>query len=205
MGRRSSHKPDELRELIITSATDLIDSEGLAGISARAIARQIGYSPGTIYNIFEDLDDLILTVEQRLLERLAVRLAHVPPSSDPVQHLCNLAAAYLAFTQEEPRLWNLLSEHYMPAGWQVPVTFLAKFDALLDEVGKAITPLTGTPESAQQSARVLWAGIHGITSLATAEKLSHITPVMARALVDDLVRTYAAGLTARQPKRKRNA
>ncbi len=78
MGRRSSHTPEELRELIIQAATDLIEHGGLTGLSAREIARKIGYSPGTLYNVFADIDDLILTIEYRLLERLSLRLADVP-------------------------------------------------------------------------------------------------------------------------------
>ena len=45
-----------------------------------------------------------------------------------------------------------------------------------------------------RAARVLWAGVHGITSLSTADKLSVVTTESANRLVDDLVRTYLAGL-----------
>ena len=44
--------------------------------------------------------------------------------------------------------------------------------------------------------RVLWAGVHGITSLSTADKLSVVTTETASRLVDDLVTTYLAGLSA---------
>ena len=207
MGRRSSHKPDELRELIITAATEVIDRQGLVGLSAREIARKISYSPGTIYNIFEDLDDVILTIEQRQLDRLALTLSQVPRSADPVRHLRDLAAAYLAFTQEKPRLWNLLLEHYMPTDWQVPAPFQAKLESLMDEVGTAVVALTGSKDAefSQQHARVLWAGVHGITSLATAAKMTNITQENARTLVDDLVVNYATGLeanSARPPKKR---
>ena len=199
MGRRSSHTPEELRELILQSATDLIEKTGLSGLSAREIARQIGYSPGTLYNVFADLDDLILTIESRLLDRLANHLAEVPPNDDPVQHLCDLAAGYLSFTQEKPRLWNLLFEHHMPNDWKVPPAFQARMEALLTCVEQAIEPLIPNDDTgrAQRAARVLWASVHGITSLATADKLSNVTPENAALLVDDLMRTYLAGLNTR--------
>jgi hypothetical protein len=41
---------------------------------------------------------------------------------------------------------------------------------------------------------VLWAGVHGITSLSTADKLSVVTTESANRLIDDLVGTYLAGL-----------
>ena len=196
MGRRSSHTPEELRELILQVATEIIEHDGLAALSARQIARRIGYSAGTLYNVFSDLDELILTVEQRLLDRLAAHLAHVPQHSDAVQHLCDLASAYLAFTQEKPRLWNLLFEHHMPSARPVPPEFHARMEALLATVERAVEPLIVPPDTARahRAARVLWASVHGITSLATAEKLSAVTPENAVVLVDDLMRTFLAGL-----------
>jgi len=198
MGRRSSHTPEELRELIIDAATDVIERTGLAGLSAREIARRIGYSAGTLYNVFADIDDLVLTIEQRLLEKLALRLNEVPKTTDATQHLCDLAAAYLAFTQERPRLWNLLFEHHMPHDWKVPPNFQARMDALLGIVEQGLVPITANadPARTQRAARVLWASVHGITSLGTADKLTNVTAENAALLVDDAVRTYVRGLQA---------
>ena len=75
MGRRSTHTPQQLRELILDAAQDIIEAQGIAGLSAREIARRIGYSPGTIYNMFENLDDVVLNIEARVLDALDQRLA----------------------------------------------------------------------------------------------------------------------------------
>ena len=198
MGRRSSHTPEELRELIITAATETIEQSGLGGLSAREIARKIGYSAGTLYNVFADIDDLVLTIEQRLLEKLAADLHDVPKTADTTQYVCDLAAAYLAFTQQRPRLWNLLLEHHMPHDWRVPPPFQARLDALLHVVEQGLKPIitTADPARAHRAARVLWASVHGITSLATADKLTNVSAENAAILVDDMVRTYIHGLQA---------
>jgi AcrR family transcriptional regulator len=199
MGRRSVHTPEELRELILQAATELIESDGLAGLSAREIARRIGYSPGTLYNVFENLDDLILTIEARLLDRLADRLGQVSQDTPPRQRLLDLANAYLKFTHENPRLWNLLFEHHMPNGAQVPAWYQVKLDSLMSQIEAALRPLVPghNPTATQRAARVLWSGVHGITSLSTADKLSNVTTEAAVALVHDLVDTYLAGLEAK--------
>jgi AcrR family transcriptional regulator len=196
MGRRSSHKPDELRELILQSATALIEADGLSGLSAREIARRIGYSAGTLYNMFDDLDDIVLTIEARLLDRLAHELMGVPAHPDPIDHLCALAEVYFRFTQRAPKLWNLLFEHHMPTNWVVPIWYKAKLDNLLKEVERALLPITNDDASAKRAAHVLWAGLHGITSLATADKLANITRDEPSDLIQNLVRTYVAGLSA---------
>lgn len=196
MGRRSIHTAEELRELILKAATELIERDGLAGLSAREIARRIGYSPGTLYNVFENLDDLVLTIEARLLDRLALRLGEPSATADPAQRVLQLARSYLAFTHENPKLWNLLFEHHMASGKAVPAWYQTKLDSLMTRIEETLEPVMGTsdPAAVKRAARVLWAGVHGITSLSTADKLSNVTSETAGPLVEDLVVTYLAGL-----------
>ena len=201
MGRRSTHTPLQLRQLILDAAQEIIVAGGLASLSAREIARRIGYSPGTIYNMYENLDDVVLNVEARVLDALDARLAAVlVETGSPVQ-VPQLALAYLAFTQENPRLWNLLFEHHLPAGTELPPWYQEKLEGLMGRIETALAPLfpAGQEAERQRTARVLWAGVHGITSLSTADKLSIVTSETAGRLVEDLVGTYLQGL-ATHPK-----
>ena len=199
MGRRSIHTPEQLRQLILDAAAAIIEAYGLAGLSAREIARRIGYSPGTIYNMFENLDDVVLNVEGRVLDALDERLAaELAKGGDQKTLVLRLAQTYLAFTHERPKLWNLLFEHYMPGGVDTPPWYQEKLERLMSRVEPAVAPLY--PRDAvlerQRAARVLWAGVHGITSLSTANKLANVTSEAAALLVADLVNNYLAGVAA---------
>jgi AcrR family transcriptional regulator len=200
MGRRSIHSPEELRELIIQATTEIVEEDGLEGLSAREIAKRIGYSPGTLYNVFENLDDILLTIEARLLDRLADRLAKTDTSGTPQERLMRLTETYFTFTQERPKLWNLLVEHRLPAGQELPTWYQTKLDSLLSPLEDALAPLIDAKDLGAQkrAARTLWAGVHGMTSLSTASKLSRVTGPASGALVDDLVSTYLAGLAKRR-------
>lgn len=196
MGRRSTHTPEQLRQLILDAAQAIIETNGLAGLSAREIARRIGYSPGTIYNMFQNLDDVVLHVEARVLDALDQRIAELGTADTPEENVYRLAETYLAFTSERPKLWNLLFEHYMPGGTDTPPWYQQKLELLMSRVEQAVAPLFPPSEQAarQRSARVLWAGVHGITSLSTANKLSNVTTEAATYLVKDLIDNYLAGL-----------
>ncbi|MGE0768296.1 MAG: TetR/AcrR family transcriptional regulator [Hyphomicrobiaceae bacterium] len=202
MGRRSTHTPDQLRQLILDAAQAIIESHGLAGLSAREIARRISYSPGTIYNMFQNLDDVVLHIEARVLDALDERLTVALQDGAPEEKVSRLAEAYLSFTNEHPKLWNLLFEHYMPADAQSPAWYQQKLELLMSRVETAMAPLfpAGADQERQRSARVLWAGVHGITSLATANKLSNVTSEAANLLVRDLIHNYLAGVAANARK-----
>lgn len=201
MGRRSSHTADELRELIILETTKIVEQQGLEGLSAREIAKRVGYSPGTLYNVFENLDDLLLTIEARLLDTLAERLAKTDPAGAPDERLRRLIGAYYSFTQERPKLWNLLTEHRMPAGREVPDWYQEKLENLLQPIEAALAPYLASaePGAQRQAARTLWASVHGMTSLSTANKLSHVTARAGRSMVDEFMSTYLAGLKQQRP------
>ena len=196
MGRRSTHTPEQLTQLILDAAQAIIEEQGLAGLSAREIARRISYSPGTIYNMFENLDDVILNVEARVLESLEQRLAGVLRDGVNRETVNKLALSYLAFTHERPKLWNLLFEHHMAAGSELPAWYQQKLGVLLASVEQALAPHFAPEDTQgrQRAARVLWAGVHGITSLSTADKLSIVSSDAAQIMVDDLVRTYLRGV-----------
>ena len=202
MGRRSTHTPHQLRDLILEAAQDIIVAQGLAGLSAREIARRIGYSPGTIYNMFANLDDVVLHVEARLLDALDARLSAVLQEGRQGETVRLLAQAYLGFTHERPKLWNLLFEHHLPVGTELPSWYQQKLEGLMARIESALAPMFGPGRDAdrQRTARVLWAGVHGITSLSTADKLSVVTTESASKMVDELVSVYLAGIAAQAAK-----
>jgi AcrR family transcriptional regulator len=180
----------------------LIQESGLGGMSAREIARRINYSPGTLYNAFENLDDLVLTIEGRLLDGLLAALSAVPNGGDPRARVHEIANRYLAFAMKNPKLWNLIFEHHVPVSQSVPASYGLKFEALMGMFEDALRPLSSgrDADDVKRSARVLWAGVHGISSLSAADKLSIIATEDARVLIDDLVRTYLNGLASASPK-----
>jgi AcrR family transcriptional regulator len=198
MGRRSVHTADQLRDVILEASRAIIAEQGLLALSAREIARRIDYSPGTLYNVFQNLDDIILTIEGQMLDRLSETLTALPVAATPGEQVRQLAHAYLAFSHDNPRLWNLLFEHHLPADQDVPGWYRAKLTGLLAQVEAAVLPLLpdASGDTVRRSARVLWAGVHGITSLSTADKLSNVTSDTATQLIDDLVGLYLAGLAA---------
>lgn len=194
MARRKDHSHDQLHKMALDAARDIAEEEGLRGITARRIATQIGYSPGTLYNVFENLDDLIVQLNVDTLNALYKVCKVAPSDKDPVVALKSLARIYIRFTDDHPHLWSLLFERSMPHGSQLPDWYLEKVRQLLALIEDAIAPMFPSGQEAERlhSARVLWTGIHGICSLAASGSIAEIeTPT---AMADTLITNYIAGL-----------
>lgn len=199
--RRPKHSQDELRELILSAATALIEEGGLDALSAREVARRIGYSPGTLYNVFKDRDEIVLTIESRLLDGLAAHLDGIKRQNGPREQVMALADAYLDFTRANPNLWKILFVHSLGNSVDPPDWYQEKIDTLLMRLEDALRPAGDDGELATPSlnARVLWASVHGITSLPVAGKLNGLTNEAMHKLVETLVATYLDGLGGNCP------
>lgn len=202
MGRRSNHTPEQLRELVLRSAYAVIAENGLAGVSAREIARRIGYSPGTLYNLFDGLDDLVLQVEGLMLDELDRKLADLPAEGSADVQLNQLVEAYLAFGRERPKLWNLIAQHSLLPKMSVPSWYSEKLERIVGRVEAVLAgcmPPPAQPHEVRRVALVLWSSLHGLTSIATAEKLSSILNGSVDLLATELTSVFLAGLR-RGPK-----
>ena len=201
MGRRSSHTSDQLRELIIQSTLEIVEQSGLAGISAREIARKVEYSPGTLYNIFDSLDDLVLHVGARVIGLLDSELAEVSASGSPETRLRSLAQACVRFSRTRPHLWSLISHNMSHHASAMPNWYLDELEHLIQRFEAVVSPILAESrvETAKLSrtGRLLWAGVLGVATLSLTDSRSHRRNGAPEELVDIFVSTYLAGLECR--------
>ena len=198
MGRRSDHDRDEIHEMILTAAEEIVAASGLRSLGIRRIAARIGYSVGTLYNLFTNEDDIVVHLNGRTLDDLHAALLAAPARRNAAGSLQALAAAYLAFTQAHGNRWNALFEHRLPAGQELPPWYDEKVRRLLALVEAPLDSLFGPRRRRQRlrAARVLWCGLHGICSLASGGKLGLVTDQSVADMAKAFVATYLKGLTA---------
>jgi len=190
VGRRSDHTREELRERILSAAEELVSQSGAAGLTARRLADRIGYSVGTLYNFFEDLDDLVVHMNARTLDRLYAACARVTRRHGPEEALRAYARAYLRFTKDHHRLWVMLLDGSSHHHRELPDWYQAKVERLHGLVEEVLAPLIPSEKDRKRSARVLWASLHGISSLAGTGAVAENPPE----LVNDLITHYVASL-----------
>ena len=194
MGRRSDHTREEQRDLILEAGRKIIEKEGLRGLTLRRIARDIGYTAGSLYNVFEDLDAITVEINCQTLDDLFERFLEVPKSQSPKRSLERLADVYVAFITENKYRWNALFEHQLPDGRRLPEHYQMRVYRLIDFIKEPISPLFSTrmKSEPEQSARVLWSSVYGICLLESQNKLPE--NVSARSIIQTLIDVYLKGV-----------
>ncbi len=198
MGRRNDHSREELVALALGAARAIIAEEGVAALTARRLARDIGYSPGTIYNLFENLDDLVLHVHAETLDDFTKHFTSVPLSGALEADLVALLEAYFEFVDGHEGLWAALLEYNRPSGRKAPGWFVEKIEAAIGTLARALGPLYrgGDPLGAKRDAVILWAAVHGLLFLRNTGTLEAVIEEDAQSLGRTLLDYFVAGARA---------
>jgi AcrR family transcriptional regulator len=181
MARRKDHTRKELSQLAVAAGRKLVQQQGPGALTARKVASAIGYTPGTLYNVFENIDALTAAINIESMQRFADQLQKIQtPIESAKMRIRAIAQAYLDFHQAEPQLWSLLFAQ--PLNYQSDAYHQA-IHAIFNQVTEAMAHLSGSPELARQKAKILWSTLHGICLLQQSGKLNVSEPDSAEVLV----------------------
>jgi len=162
---RREREREEVRRKILDSARELFALEGYDRVTMRGIADSIEYSPTTIYNHFEDKDDLVRALCQEDFSELLAVVQQQTWPNDPVEAIRRLGQVYVQFGLTHPNHYRFMfmtphgdPQEKAPAGEQT-------FGVLRAFVDNAVAAgrLRDVPRDA--ICQVLWATVHGLTAL----------------------------------------
>ncbi len=180
------------RHRAVDAATRLFAEHGVAGVSMRRLASEMGCSAMTPYRYFENRDALFAMVRTAAFRRFADQQREAADGvKDPIERLSRLKEAYVAFAMAEPDAYRIMFElRQRPAGTYPELAaesrrgFSYFHAAVVDAIKTGA--LQGDPLTV---AHLLWAGAHGIVSLHLAGKLAmgltisdlseHLVPIYA--------------------------
>jgi AcrR family transcriptional regulator len=192
-----------LEELLLTTAAELIATEGLDSLSLRELARRAGVSRAAPYHYFTDKAELVARVGALGFRRLGERIAAAAEASaGPLIRLRAGLAAYIDFAQSEPHFFQLMfsgalvREQQDDRGDAAGLAFSSveargAFVTLIDGVRDAQTAGVLRDDDPLLIVNVLWAYTHGIAVLADHHlKYARGTGAVFDAGLDALVAHY---------------
>lgn len=148
-------RPDGRRAEIVAGARAILEQDGPAALTMRAIADRLGIRAPSLYKHFQDKDaievELVAIGLGEWADALTVAVAGSP------QPLADLGRAYRAWALQHPHLYRLMNDKPLPRQ-QLPAGLEAR----------AAQPVIDAAGSDPDLARAAWGLAHGLTSLELA-------------------------------------
>jgi AcrR family transcriptional regulator len=163
---RQKHKED-LRRAILGAAREIFVDQGYENFSMRKLAERIGYSPGSIYLHFKSKEELFECLVEESFLRLLRTLSDLRSERqwhDPVEELREGMRAYVEFglrNQSDYRFVFMLT----PPLEKRPYKVHEAFGVLRHMVRRCVEEKRFRAVNVELTSQVLWASLHGITSL----------------------------------------
>lgn len=135
---------------------------GFARFSAREVAKRIGYTIGTLYNVFGSYDRMVLAINTRTFELWAEHLRRLLAQSegDPIR---TLVEAYFSFARDNRNAWMAIYDHRLPSDVPMPEEEAAQRGVLTEIVTREVAAVLPreSGERVAGLARSLIATVHG--------------------------------------------
>jgi AcrR family transcriptional regulator len=197
MARRSDHTRPQLKEMAIKYAIQIISAEGIHQFSARSVAKKMGYTVGTLYNIFTDCHDLVMHVNATTLDALYDFMSEVKQKNiNAKQKLAQLCTRYWEYAQQNQPRWSALFESEIRGRpEQLPEWYTEKIDKLFELIDEQIRELRPGADSkaVAQLKKIIWGSVHGICQLHFRSQLNHPAKGEAHSiseLIENVINTY---------------
>jgi AcrR family transcriptional regulator len=170
----------DLSRALIDAARRILEAEGPAALSLRAVAREAGVSPAAPYHHFKDKSELLEAVAQQGWTALDLAIGeardHAP---SPREAIVSIGMAYVTFAQKNPKLYRLM---YDTARARTDMPEHAKGDgsgyhqvqcALIDAGEDRSDPF-----SLQLSTIASWCAAHGLAEMASFKQFDALKAAM---------------------------
>ncbi|GGS56104.1 TetR/AcrR family transcriptional regulator [Streptomyces cinerochromogenes] len=176
----------DLRAACLRAARELLEEDGSAGLSLRAVARRAGVSATAPYRHYADRDALVSAVAAQGYRELAEHLAAAHPSPTTPDGLAAVAVAYVRFALDRPALFRVMFAEPCDPNSEERVAATAAISEYVRGVVRGAFP----GADAEVLSTTVWALVHGLAFLHLDGKLDASTPDV----VADRVRTAVQAL-----------
>jgi AcrR family transcriptional regulator len=186
----------DLSRALVDAARRILEAEGAAALSLRAVAREAGVSPAAPYHHFRDKTELLEAVAQggweALGEAICAARANAP---NPGDALNGIGLAYVKFARENPALYRLM---YDTVRNRTAMPEHAKEDESgYHQVQCALVDAGADPADQRElelATIASWCAVHGLAEMAGFKEFQPLKEAMGgdEAFLRGVLRHYGA-------------
>ncbi|MGK0498853.1 MAG: AcrR family transcriptional regulator [Oceanicoccus sp.] len=158
----------DLKNALIVKATEIIEQQGLDGVSLRKVGAALGVSQAALYSHFKNKNSLLEAVATAAYQRLIDRQTEADQQSEGhMERVKSQGGAYVLFARQHPHLYRLMFGEMFAEGSNYPNLQSSRkrsFALLQDVLIEAFNTRDGEldPHVAAVGAHVL---VHGLATL----------------------------------------
>lgn len=167
--KASNYHHGGLREALIRSAREILESEGYEALTLRGAARRAGVSQAAPYNHFEDKAALLAAIAALGFKEFAVAMRHeMDAAVEPVARLNAAGIAYVGFATSNPGLFKLMfgSNVQQESGNpDLDAARISAYEVLRGAVHSVHASGPRHPEREELESLGSWALVHGLATM----------------------------------------
>lgn len=188
---------DKIQENLVNKGRELIRKKGAEFLTARKLSDASGYSVGTIYNQFGNMDNFILIQNYLTLDQLYTALIKLQTSGTPYQRLNLYVKEFIRFVIENKNLWFLVHNFHLLNNKRhfskIYLKRVVQITKLIEREFKNMFPEIEFPELTL-SIQVLWLSLFAISSFLTTDALDSFSKINKHTICELFLNTYLAGI-----------
>lgn len=179
MATDNAYHHGNLRQALLEAGAQLIEQEGISGVSLRAVAKQAGVSHTAPYRHFKDKNAMLRSIAETGFGLLGQRMAQAMndhPDS-PEQQLVAAGVAYVELAIDHPQWHNLMFGGVLVNDGidsSLQETSNESFQGLVDIIANGQSRGVFREGDAHELALTAWSVVHGYAMLASTGGLDHI-------------------------------
>ena len=166
MASPTTDAPD-LRQRILDTSEALLESDGVAALSMREVARRAGVTHQAPYHHFADREAVLAELVTRGFDDLARRLARANERADPADPRATVlgsSSAYVGFAIDHPGVFRVMFRPDLCDAARFPAAKEAG-ERAYGELLRLVGLLHGEAAADATLASVYWSVVHGLACL----------------------------------------
>ncbi len=198
--RKQPYHHGDLRRSLLEAALQLIDEQGVAALTLRAVARRVGVSHAAPYRHFNDRESLVAAVAEEGFRGMlaALQAAAERAARNKADGLTALGVAYVEYALAHPSALRVMFATELADRARYPALAAVSsvtHDVLVQRVSEAQAAGRVVAGDPQELAFAAWSMVHGCAMLLLDGQMPDAVP---RDLAKAVTRCLELGLAVRK-------
>lgn len=166
--KKKPYHHGNLRDAVLDEVLKQTEDAGPEQVSLRAVARELGVSPGATFRHFKDRRAVITALAVRGIEGMLAEIADMQAQVEqtPMAQFAAIGRGYLSFALENPALFRLMFRE----------TLIDPEDPAYQEIAPKLEAMMGPPGGVDTGGLLAWGVVHGLATLSIEGALDGMAP-----------------------------